>query len=459
MNIIILAAGMGKRMQSAMPKVLHPIAQQSMLHHVVDTVSNLNPQRIIIVIGHGAEQVKQSFAQEKYQNTQITWAYQEQQLGTGHAVMQALPFVDNNYPSLVLYGDVPLIGLTTLQKLIDTSIDKVGILTAYYDNPTGYGRIVKQNNKVTHIVEEKDATAEQKQITEINTGIMCLPTASLHEWLPSLKNNNAQGEYYLTDVVACAVKDNIEVACSHPLLGNWETFGVNSKKQLYELERLYQQSLANDLLEKGVTIIDANRIDIRGTLTVEKDVTIDVGCVFEGNVHLAQGVHIKPYCVINNSHIGEYSVIESFSHIDNSHIQSNGHIGPYARLRPNTKLADNVKVGNFVELKNANIADNSKVNHLSYVGDSVVGKNVNIGAGVITCNYDGVNKHQTTIEDNAFIGSDCQLVAPVTVGEGATIGAGTTLTKDAPTQQLTLSRAKQLSIASWKRPEKKSKNN
>ena len=454
MNIIILAAGMGKRMQSNLPKVLHPVAQKPMLHHVVDTVLKLSPQKLIIVIGHEAEQVKQSFEhynQEKYKNIEIMWAYQEQQLGTGHAVMQCLPFMNNDTQTLILYGDVPLISVATLEKLIQNSKNNAGILTAFYENPTGYGRILKQNDKVTHIVEEKDTNAEQKQITEINTGIMCLPTSLLHTCLPNLSNNNAQGEYYLTDVIACAVKDNIEVVCSNPCLGNWETFGVNSKKQLTELERLYQQSLASDLLEKGVTIIDTNRIDIRGSLTVEQEVTIDIGCVFEGHVHLAQGVYIKPYCIIRDSYIGKDSIIESFSHIDNSHIESHGHIGPYARLRPNTKLAQNVKVGNFVELKNAHINDNSKVNHLSYIGDANIGKNVNIGAGVITCNYDGVNKHHTNIEDNAFIGSDCQLIAPVTVGEGATIGAGTTLTKDAPSQELTLSRAKQTTISNWKR--------
>ncbi len=454
MNIIILAAGMGKRMHSSLPKVLHPIAQKPMLHHVVDTVSKLNPQKLIIVIGHEAEQIKQSFEQEKYKDIPIIWAYQKEQLGTGHAVMQGLPFVDDNYPTLVLYGDVPLISLHTLENLIQNTKNNVGILTAFYDNPVGYGRIIKYNDKVTQIIEEKDASAEQKQINEINTGIMCLPTPFLHTYLPNLNNNNAQGEYYLTDAILCAVENNLEIICTHPCLGNWETFGVNNKKQLCELERLYQQSLANQLLEQGVTIIDAARIDIRGSLSVEQDVTIDVGCVFEGEVHLAQGVHIKPYCVINNSYIGQHSVIESFSHIEQSYIQSNGHIGPYARLRPHTKLADNVKIGNFVELKNVNVDDNSKVNHLSYIGDAAVGKNVNIGAGVITCNYDGANKYQTVVHDNAFIGSDCQLIAPVTIGENATIGAGTTLTKDAPAQELTLSRAKQISIKGWKRPQK-----
>ncbi len=454
MNIIILAAGMGKRMQSTIPKVLHPIAQKSMLHHVIDSVLELQPHKIFIVVGHGAKQVQESI-EKKYLNqdsnySKIHFIIQEQQLGTGHAVMQVLPYINNTYPSLVLYGDVPLIQTQTLKNLIQERNDAVGILTAFYENPKGYGRIIKDEQQhIIGIVEEKDASAEQKTICEINTGIMCLPSAYLHTWLPSLKNNNVQQEYYLTDIVTCAVKDNIGVKSMQPQYGNWETIGVNSKQQLHDLERLHQTILAQNLLEQGATLIDAARIDIRGTLTIEQDVTIDVGCVFEGNVHLAKGVHIEAYCVIRNTSIDAYTTIYAFSHIDQSIIGAYNKIGPYARLRPNNNLAAHVKIGNFVELKNTQIDEASKISHLSYVGDATLGKNVNIGAGVITCNYDGKNKHHTHIEAGAFIGSDCQLVAPVRVGQDAIIAAGTTLTKNAPENSLTLSRVKQTSIEDW----------
>ena len=450
MNIVILAAGMGKRMQSCLPKVLHKVAQKPMLHHVVDTAFALNPTKLVVVVGHGAEQVKQSF-----NNSNICWAIQDKQLGTGHALMQALPFLDIKVPTLVLYGDVPLIQEGTLKNLIQNAGENLGLLTAFYDNPKGYGRIIRQHGRIVAIVEEKDTDEDEKKINEINTGIMVLPTSKLEVWLAGLKNTNSQGEYYLTDIIDSSVKDAIDVISTHPECGNWESFGVNSKVQLVEVERYLQCHQAKKLLEQGVTLIDHERIDIRGTLTVEQDVLIDVGCIFEGNVHLAQGVHLKPYCIIKDSTIGENTVIESFSHLDSVKIAKNASIGPYARLRPKTELGNNVKVGNFVELKNTKIADNSKVNHLSYIGDANIGKEVNIGAGVITCNYDGVNKHITTIEDNVFIGSDCQLIAPVTIEKGATIGAGTTLTQNAPTEQLTLSRIKQTTISSWRKPVKK----
>jgi bifunctional UDP-N-acetylglucosamine pyrophosphorylase / glucosamine-1-phosphate N-acetyltransferase len=331
----------------------------------------------------------------------------------------------------------------------------LNILTAIYDNPTGYGRIVKdEEGHVVSIVEEKDASQQQKGIQEINTGIMLLPTKYLYTWLPNLGNKNAQGEYYLTDVVAKAVEDNIHINCVHPYIANWETFGVNSKAQLADLERIYQANIANLLLEQGATLMDSSRIDVRGNLNIGKDVTIDVGCVFEGSVYLADGVHIKPYCIIKNSTINANTIIEAFSHIDDANIGANNKVGPYARIRPQTHTQNDVHIGNFVELKNTKVDNASKINHLSYMGDAVIGANVNIGAGVITCNYDGVNKHLTNIEDNCFIGSDVQLIAPVKIENGATIGAGSTITKTAKANALTLSRAKQISIEDWQRPVK-----
>jgi bifunctional UDP-N-acetylglucosamine pyrophosphorylase / glucosamine-1-phosphate N-acetyltransferase len=456
MNIVILAAGMGKRMQSSMPKVLHPIAHKPMLQHVLDNVLQMqpSPSKIIIVVGHGAEQVERSIKTNNSSN--IIFVKQEQQLGTGHAVMQALPHLDANEPTLVLYGDVPLTTLASLKSLMSNNNNAcLNILTAIYDNPTGYGRIVKdEEGHIVSIVEEKDATQQQKGIQEINTGIMLLPTKFLYTWLPNLGNKNAQGEYYLTDVVAKAVEDNIHINCVHPCIANWETFGVNSKAQLADLERIYQANIANVLLKQGATLMDSSRIDVRGNLNIGKDVTIDVGCVFEGSVYLADGVHIKPYCIIKNSTINASTTIEAFSHIDDANIGANNKIGPYARIRPQTHTQNDVHIGNFVELKNTKVDNASKINHLSYMGDAVIGANVNIGAGVITCNYDGVNKYLTHIEDNCFIGSDVQLIAPVKIEQGATIGAGSTITKTAKANALTLSRAKQISIEDWQRPVK-----
>ena len=452
MNVIILAAGMGKRMQSALPKVLHPLAGKPLLSHVVDTARALEPTRLCVVYGHGGDAVPSTLAAPD-----LAFALQEPQLGTGHAVMQALPYLDDAVPTLILYGDVPLTRAATLRRLLERAgSDKLGILTIAMADPTGYGRIVRKNDQIARIVEQKDANDEEKAISEVNTGIIVAPTPRLRQWLGMLSNQNAQGEYYLTDIVAMAVADGVPVVAAQPdTLA--ETLGVNSKVQLAELERLLQRTLAQALLEQGVTLADPARIDIRGALYCGRDVSIDVGCVFEGTVTLSDGVTIGANCVIRNAEIAANAQIKPFCHIEDAIIGAAGQIGPYARLRPGTVLAEDVHIGNFVEIKNANIAAHSKANHLSYVGDSDVGARVNIGAGTITCNYDGVNKSRTVIEDDAFIGSDTQLVAPVRVGAGATLGAGTTLTKDAPAGKLTLSRSKQVTIDGWARPVKTKK--
>ncbi|MFN4148239.1 MAG: bifunctional UDP-N-acetylglucosamine diphosphorylase/glucosamine-1-phosphate N-acetyltransferase GlmU [Rhodocyclaceae bacterium] len=437
MNVVILAAGQGKRMRSLLPKVLHPLAGKPMLSHVLDTARALEPEKICVVYGHGGERVR-----EALDAPDINWAKQEPQLGTGHAVMQALPLLNVTAavapaPTLILYGDVPLIRVATLRRLIAAAgDDKLALLTAQLDDPHGYGRIVRVNGRVVRIVEEKDADDAERAIREVNTGILVAPADALARWLPQLSNRNAQGEYYLTDVVALAVAEGMEVVTAHPS-ENWETDGVNSKSQLARLERIHQRNLAEALMEAGVTLADPDRIDVRGELICGRDVFIDVNCVFEGRVELKDGVRILPNCVIQDAVVGPGSII-----------------GPFARLRPGTVLAEDVHIGNFVEVKNSTIAAHSKANHLSYIGDTTMGSRVNIGAGTITCNYDGANKHRTIIEDDVFIGSDTQLVAPVTVGRGATLGAGTTLTRDAPPGELTLSRAKQVTVPGWKRPVK-----
>jgi bifunctional UDP-N-acetylglucosamine pyrophosphorylase/glucosamine-1-phosphate N-acetyltransferase len=448
LNVIVLAAGQGKRMRSDLPKVLHPIAGKPMLGHVIDTARQLGSVKVCVVYGHGGEQVREAMTADD-----LRWAKQEPQLGTGHAVLQALPELQNvgvtegnpfcgtgKTASLVLYGDVPLIRASTLQRLIDAAGEgKLALLTAHLDNPHGYGRIVRIDNKVVRIVEEKDADDAERAIQEINTGILVAPTEALARWLPQLSNLNAQSEYYLTDIVAMAVAEGMEVVTAHPD-ANWETDGVNSKTQLARLERIHQRNIAEVLMEEGVTLADPERIDVRGELVCGRDVFIDVNCVFEGRVELQEGVRINANCVIQDAVVGPKSII-----------------GPFARLRPGTVLAEDVHIGNFVEVKNAVIAAHSKANHLAYIGDATVGRRVNVGAGTITCNYDGANKHRTVIEDDVFIGSDTQLVAPVRVGRGATLGAGTTLTKDAPPDSLTVSRAKQVSLAGWKRPDKAKK--
>jgi bifunctional UDP-N-acetylglucosamine pyrophosphorylase/glucosamine-1-phosphate N-acetyltransferase len=450
MNVVILAAGMGKRMQSALPKVLHPLAGKPLLSHVVDTARTLSPNRLCVVYGHGGERLPQQLKADDLQ-----FVKQEPQLGTGHAVMQAVPHLDDSAPTLVLYGDVPLTAGATLSRLIESAgEDKLAILTVTLDDPTGYGRIVREAGRIARIVEQKDASEVERAIREVNTGIMVAPTAWLKQWLATLSNDNAQKEYYLTDIVARAVADDVEVASAQPS-HDWETLGVNSKVQLAELERIHQRNIANRLLEQGVTLADPARIDVRGSLTCGRDVTIDVGCVFEGEVELGEGVSVGPYCVIRNARIAAGVQLRPFCVIDEASVGAQSQIGPFARLRPGAELADDVHIGNFVEVKNAQIGQGSKANHLAYIGDSTVGARVNVGAGSITCNYDGANKWRTVIEDDAFIGTDCQLVAPVRVGKGATLGAGTTLTKDAPAGKLTLSRVKQTTIDGWQRPIKK----
>ncbi len=449
MNIVILAAGQGKRMHSHLPKVLHPIAGKALAAHVLDTARDLGQSRICLVVGHGGEVVRSALAAPD-----VACAVQEPQLGTGHAVMQALPLLDGEGMTLVLYGDVPLIQAGTLQRLVQAAGDGLAVLTVDLENPKGYGRIIRDSaGRVQRIVEEKDATPAERLVRETNTGIMALPTARLQDWLSRLSNDNAQGEYYLTDVVALAVADGVPVHSAQPE-GEWEVAGVNSKVQLAELERVYQLRLAHGLLEQGVRLADPARLDVRGQLRCGRDVAIDVGCVFEGEVVLEEAVDIGPYCVMKNATIKAGARIAAFSHLEGAVVGPDAIVGPYARLRPGTELGAEAHVGNFVELKNSILGPSSKANHLAYVGDATVGQRVNIGAGTITCNYDGANKHRTIIEDDAFIGSDSQLVAPVTVGRGATLGAGTTLTKDAPADCLTVSRARQVSLAGWKRPEK-----
>jgi bifunctional UDP-N-acetylglucosamine pyrophosphorylase / glucosamine-1-phosphate N-acetyltransferase len=456
MNVVILAAGMGKRMQSALPKVLHPLAGKALLSHVVDTARALAPTSLCIIYGHGGEAVPAALAA-----ADLHFARQEPQLGTGHAVQQAVPQLDERVPTLVLYGDVPLTTTATLQRLLAAAgDDKLAILTVELDDPSGYGRIVRaapeNGGAIERIVEQKDASDRERAIREINTGILLAPTAKLKQWLATLSNQNAQGEYYLTDIVARAVADGVPVVSAQPDAA-WETLGVNSKLQLAQLERIYQRNLADALLEQGVTLADPARLDVRGTLLCGRDVTIDVGCVFEGAVTLADGVHIGAHCVIRDAQIGAGAAVKPFCHIDGASVGAAAQIGPYARLRPGTTLAEDVHVGNFVEIKNSQLAAHSKANHLAYVGDATVGARVNIGAGVITCNYDGANKFRTVIEDDAFIGSDSQLIAPVRIGRGATIGAGATISKDAPDGKLTITSGKQLTIDNWQRPVKQKK--
>jgi bifunctional UDP-N-acetylglucosamine pyrophosphorylase / glucosamine-1-phosphate N-acetyltransferase len=454
LNIVILAAGLGKRMHSALPKVLHPLAGKPLLGHVLDTAYSLSPQRICVVYGHGGEAVPQAIGDES-----LTWVQQTPQLGTGHALMQALPHLSSTGTTLVLYGDVPLTTIETLRRLIGTAGSKdFALLTVELADPAGYGRIVRNEKTggITAIVEEKDASNIQRQIREINTGIMVIPNQDLHGWLHKLENKNAQKEYYLTDIVAMAVKDGVKVEAVQPA-HDWETTGVNSKTQLAVLERIYQNEYAKRLLDQGVTLADMSRIDIRGQLICGRDVEIDINCIFEGHVQLDDGVKVGAHSILKNVKVAAGSAIAPFSLIESAEIGKNCRVGPYARIRPGTRLASEVHIGNFVEVKNSTIAAGSKANHLSYIGDAVVGKNVNIGAGTITCNYDGANKYQTIIEDDVFVGSDTQLVAPVTVTQGSTIGAGSTITKDTPPETLTLSRAKQMSIDGWKRPVKKPK--
>jgi bifunctional UDP-N-acetylglucosamine pyrophosphorylase/glucosamine-1-phosphate N-acetyltransferase len=453
LTTIILAAGKGTRMRSQLPKVLHKIAHKPLLQHVHDTAIQLENNAIHIVIGHGAELVKKMLA-----NLQVNWVEQIEQLGTGHAVQQVSDQISDDTIALILYGDVPLLKIETLQNLLSKINGKtLALLTVNLKNPTGYGRIVRDTSgKVLRIVEEKDANETEKQITEGNTGILAVQGKALKKWLSQLGNNNAQREYYLTDIIALAVADSFEIATSSSKNED-EVLGVNDKLQLAHLERVYQFQQAQNLMCQGVTLRDQNRFDLRGSLDVGQDVEIDVNVIFEGENRIGNNVKIGANCSIKNATIGDDVIILPNCVIENAQVGANSRIGPFARLRPETILGTDTHIGNFVEIKKSVIGQGSKVNHLSYIGDSLIGKKVNIGAGTITCNYDGVNKFQTIIEDGAFIGSDTQLVAPVTIGKNATIGAGSTITKDTPDDQLTLSRNKQVSIPTWQRPVKKEK--
>jgi bifunctional UDP-N-acetylglucosamine pyrophosphorylase / glucosamine-1-phosphate N-acetyltransferase len=452
LEVVILAAGQGKRMHSALPKVLHSLAGKPLLGHVISTAQHLAPRAIHIVYGHGGDQVRAAFAAAP-----LRWAAQAEQLGTGHALQQAMPAVADDCTVLVLYGDVPLIRVDTLLDLLShVGPTRLALLTADLPDPRGYGRIVRAAGKVVRIVEQKDATPAQAALREINTGILAASAARLRGWLARLENDNAQREYYLTDVIALAVADGIEIATRAPHAA-WEIRGVNSKKELADLERTHQKNIADALLEQGVTLRDPARLDVRGELTCGRDVVIDVNVVFEGTVTLGDNVRIGPNNFIRDASIGAGTEIQPNCVIEQAEIGRDCRIGPFARLRPETRLADQAHIGNFVEIKKSDIGEASKVNHLSYVGDSSVGRGVNVGAGTITCNYDGANKHRTVIGDNAFIGSNTALVAPVTVGAGATIGAGSVINKDAPPDQLTLTRGLQKTISGWRRPQKQPK--
>ncbi len=452
LDIVILAAGKGTRMRSDLPKVLHPLAGRPLVSHVIGTAHQMGAQRICVVYGFGGDAVPKILADEK-----LAFALQAEQLGTGHAVQQALPHLHKEGVTLVLFGDVPLIRPDTLRPLVAAAqAGNLGLLTVVLQEPAGYGRIVREHGKVARIVEHKDATEDEREIREVNTGVLAAPTARLAEWIGKLKNHNAQGEYYLTDIIAMAVAEGMQVLASHPG-DEWEVLGVNSKSQLAELERLHQRNIAHSLLDDGVTLIDPARIDVRGELSCGRDVSIDVGCVFEGRVKIGDNVTIGPYCVLKDVRVAAGTKIDAFSHLVGADIGEDARIGPFSRLRPGARLAREVHVGNFVEIKNSEVKDGAKMNHLSYIGDAEVGAKTNVGAGTITCNYDGANKHKTVIGDNVFIGSNSALVAPVRIGDNATIGAGSVIVKDAPAGELSLSRAKQLSVPGWKRPAKKKK--
>ena len=453
MNVVVLAAGMGKRMHSRLPKVLQPLAGRPMLDHVLEAASGFADHPSVVVVGHGADEVKRRYADR----SDLVFALQAEQLGTGHALMQALDAIAADDPvTLVALGDVPLISKKTLAAMAEAGADgSLVLLTVELSNPTGYGRILRDGEgRVTSIVEEKDASAEEKLVREVNTGIMCLPTKHLADWLGRLTNKNAQGEYYLTDVIGLAAADGVSICSVHPD-HVWEVEGVNSKPQLARLERIWQRVQAERLLEAGVTLIDPDRFDLRGDLTCGQDVEIDVNAVFEGRVVLGSGVKIGANCVIRNAEIADGVEILPFCHIDGARVGAQSRVGPYSRLRPGAELLGNNHIGNFVEVKKSSVGLSSKVNHLTYIGDATIGERVNIGAGTITCNYDGVNKFRTEIGDDAFIGSGTELVAPVKVGAGATVGAGTTVTRQVPEGKLVVGRARQVVIEGWTRPVKK----
>jgi len=450
LEIIILAAGQGKRMRSKLPKILHPLAGRPLLAHVLDTARALAPRKIVVVHGNGAEQVRAAFA-----DAQVEWALQAEQLGTGHAVQQALPGISPDVEVLILYADVPLVRPATLKRLLDAGRDGLAVMTAELADPTGYGRIVRQaSGDVARIVEQGDASADELALREINAGFMAMSARRLSGWLGRLTNRNVQKEYYLTDVVSLAVGDGVRVR-GVKVEDAWEVAGVNSKRELAAIERQYQLKEAGRLLNEAVSLADPARIDVRGELACGTDVAIDVNCVFEGKVTLADGVRIGPNCLLRNVRVGPGTEILAFSHLEDSEIGARCRLGPYARLRPGNSLGDEVHIGNFVEVKASRIGKGSKANHLSYIGDTDVGAKVNVGAGTITCNYDGVTKSRTIIEDDCFIGSDATLVAPVRIARGSYIGAGSTISKDTPPDQLTVARARQVSVPSWKPPKKK----
>ncbi len=453
LEIIVLAAGQGKRMHSALPKVLHALAGRPLLGHVLEAARALKPRKIIVVHGHGGDEVRAAFP-----DPAIEWVTQAEQLGTGHAVRQALPHIGPEAEVLILYGDVPLVRPETLKRLLEASQKGVAVLTAEVANPTGYGRIIRASaGRVSRIVEQKDANPAEAAIREINADFFALRAEHLSAWLAKITNQNAQQEYYLTDIVALAGADDIPVFAVK-VDDRWEVAGVNSKQDLAGLERVVQHREAARLLEAGVTLADPARIDVRGTFECGRDVSIDVNCVFEGRVVLGDQVRIGPNCLLRNVTIAAGTEVRAFSHLEDAEVGGRCVLGPFARLRPGASLADEVHIGNFVEVKASHVGKGSKANHLAYIGDSEVGANVNVGAGTITCNYDGANKNRTVIEDDCFIGSDATLVAPVRIAKGSYIGAGSTITKNTPAGQLTVARAKQVSIPSWKPPKKKKKD-
>jgi bifunctional UDP-N-acetylglucosamine pyrophosphorylase/glucosamine-1-phosphate N-acetyltransferase len=450
LSVVILAAGKGSRMNSNKPKVLQTLAAKTLIKHVVSTVEKLNADNIIVVTGHLKEQVEDALVGHK-----ITFVHQAEQLGTGHAVLQALPHIDNE-KVLILYGDVPLISAEVLDNLVVTTHDNdLGVLTAFMEDPAGLGRIVRDKfGTVTNIVEEKDANDVQRQIKEINTGIYCVQKFCLDKWLPKLKSNNVQNEYYLTDIVKLAKDDSITINVTHPI-NEFEVLGVNDRSQLANLERVWQRNVAEKIMAQGVSIADPNRFDVRGHLDVGRDCWLDINVIIKGNVTLGNNVVVGANCILKNCTIEDNVKIKASTMIDGSIIRDGAIVGPFARVRPDCDIKENAVIGNFVETKKTVLGKGSKASHLTYLGDSEIGENCNIGAGVITCNYDGVNKHKTIIGDNAFIGSDSQLIAPITIGTGAFVGAGSTISKDVPNQQLAVSRAKQRHIEGWEKPVKK----
>ncbi len=448
-SVIILAAGKGTRMRSTLPKVLQPLAGRPLLGHVIETAKKLNAANIITIYGHGGNLVQQAFAQEN-----VEWVEQAEQLGTGHAVKVTLPVLPTDGVSLILSGDVPCITEATLRKLLQASLETgIGIVTLTVDDATGYGRIVRKNGAIQAIVEHKDASDEQRKIKEFNTGIYCVNNAKLHEWLPKLSNENAQGEYYLTDIIAMAIADGLSVASVEPELA-FEVEGVNDRVQLATLEREFQNNQAKKLMQQGVHLMDPARFDLRGNLSVGQDVRIDINVIIEGDCEFGDHVEIGAGCVIKNTKIAAGTKVQPYSIFDNAVVGENAQIGPFSRLRPGAKLADDVHIGNFVEVKNSSIGLGSKANHFTYLGDAEVGAGSNIGAGTITCNYDGANKFKTIIGDSAFIGSNSSLVAPVNIGNGATVGAGSVITRDVAENSLAFERSKQVAKENYQRPEK-----